>query len=409
MKLFSTVLILCLLQISLFAQPSKKNHEQDDEAFLTNLLSRYPDYFKSLMDKKDSFNIQVIYTRIDRNKNGEPSFKEFHYNLNDKHYFYPASTVKMPMAFLALEKLNDLKIKGLDRNTTMVTDSGFNGQSIVYTQPNSADSRATIENYIKQIFLVSDNDAFNRLYEFVGQEAIQQKLSAKGYPEAIIRHRLESSMNTEENKYTNPIHFFDSSSKIIYDQPQQISKAVYPNLSVQMGKGYMKNGQLVDHPFDFSLKNRVYLQDLHHILQSVLFPESVKASKRFHLTNEDVNFLRTWMHSYPRQSDFPQYDSSVYWDSYCKFLLLGSERVPIPDNIGIFNKVGDAYGFLTDIAYIIDHDNRIEFLLSATISCNRDGIYNDDQYDYDEIGYPFMKHLGEVILKYEQERKSIIR
>jgi hypothetical protein len=46
----------------------------------------------------------------------------------------------------------------------------------------------------------------------------------------------------------------------------------------------------------------------------------------------------------------------------------------------------------------------VEFLLSATISCNRDGIYNDDKYDYDDLGYPFMKHLGEVILKYEQER-----
>jgi len=43
--------------------------------------------------------------------------------------------------------------------------------------------------------------------------------------------------------------------------------------------------------------------------------------------------------------------------------------------------------------------------LSATISCNSDGIYNDDKYDYDTVGYPFMQHLGEVILKYEQTRK----
>jgi hypothetical protein len=291
----------------------------------------------------------------------------------------------------------------------MVTDSGFSGQSVVYTQPNSADSRATIENYIKQIFLVSDNDAFNRLYEFVGQETIQKKLASKGYPDAIIRHRLESGMNIEENKYTNPIRFYDSSSNIIYEQPQQFSNASYPRRSVQMGNGYLKNGKLIEQPFDFSEKNRIYLQDQHHILQSVIFPESVKSSKRFHLTNDDVYFLRTWMHAYPRQSDFPQYDSSVYWDSYCKFLLLGSEKGTAPANIGIFNKVGDAYGFLTDIAYIMDHDKKIEFLLSATISCNRDGIYNDDKYDYDSIGYPFMKHLGEVIMNYEQERKQKIR
>ena len=110
------------------------------------------------------------------------------------------------------------------------------------------------------------------------------------------------------------------------------------------------------------------------------------------------------MSAFPRESDHPQYDSSSYWDTYCKFLLLGSERVSVPNGIKIYNKVGDAYGFLTDIAYIVDADQKVEFLLSATIACNRDGIFNDDKYDYDDIGYPFMKHLGEVILKYEQTR-----
>jgi beta-lactamase class A len=404
MKISELIILLCFFHFGLYAQSSKQKQEFVDDSFLTNLMNQYPIYFNELIEKKDSFNIQIIYTRIDRNKKGNPSFKEYHYNLNNQHYFYPASTVKMPIAFLALEKLNDLHIRGLDKTTTMVTDSGFSGQSVVYTQPNSIDSRATIENYIKQIFLVSDNDAFNRLYEFIGQETIQKKLAKKGYADAIIRHRLDISLRSEENKYTNPIRFYDSTDQLIYEQVQQYSKAEYPKRSVQMGKGYLKNGQLIETPFDFSDKNRVYLQDLHHILQSVLFPSSVKNSRRFNLTNNDREFISKWMSAYPRESDHPHYDSSVYWDTYCKFLLLGSEKIQVPNNIRIFNKVGDAYGFLTDIAYIIDQEHKVEFLLSATISCNRDGIYNDDKYDYDDIGYPFMKHLGEVILKYEQGR-----
>ncbi|MCX6205311.1 MAG: serine hydrolase [Bacteroidetes bacterium] len=404
MKFLGIVFALCLIQIGVFAQSPKNKQHAADDSFLTNLLNQDPIYFKELMEKKDSFNIQIVYTRIDRNKKGEPSFKEFHYNLNDQHYFYPASTVKMPIAFLALEKLNDLQIKGLNKNTTMVTDSGYSGQSAVYTQPNSVDSRATIENYIKQIFLVSDNDAFNRLYEFVGQEAIQKKLAAKGYPDAIIRHRLNVSLSKEENKYTNPIKFYDSTNTVVYQQDQQYSNATYPKLSVFMGKGYLKNGTLIEQPFDFSDKNRVYLQDLHHILQSVLFPKAFPSSKRFRLTEDDRNFVSKWMSAFPRESNFPQYDSSAYWDTYCKFLLFGSEKVSVPENIKIFNKVGDAYGFLTDIAYIVDQEHHVEFLLSATISCNRDGIYNDDHYDYDEIGYPFFKHLGESILKFELSR-----
>jgi hypothetical protein len=66
--------------------------------------------------------------------------------------------------------------------------------------------------------------------------------------------------------------------------------------------------------------------------------------------------------------------------------------------------VGDAYGFLTDAAYVVDFKNNIEFMLSATILCNSDGIYNDDQYEYETVGFPFMKNLGKVIYDYELHR-----
>ena len=36
---------------------------------------------------------------------------------------------------------------------------------------------------------------------------------------------------------------------------------------------------------------------------------------------------------------------------------------------------------------------------------NRDGILNDDKYEYDETGYPFFKEVGEIIYLHELERK----
>ncbi len=360
---------------------------------------------KSALLNKDSLRIQIVYTQIDRNKRNKPSFTEYNYNLNNNTYFYPASTVKMPIALLALEKLNELKIKGLTKETTMITDSAAAAQDHVYTQPNAADSRPTIENYIKQIFLVSDNDAYNRLYEFLGQEYIQKKLSEKGYSDAIIRHRLQISRTLEQNATTNPVKFYDTSGTLVYEQPMQISNAQYPLLEAKLGKGYMSRGKLVNEPFSFATKNRVYLQDLHHILQSVLFPEQLKKDQRFNLTKEDYAFVRKWMSAFPKESDFPNYDSTNYWDAYCKFLYYGSEKGTQPNNFRIFNKVGDAYGFLIDVTYVVDLANNIEFMLSAAISCNQDGIYNDDHYDYDTIGYPFMKNLGQAVYQYELSRK----
>ena len=74
---------------------------------------------------------------------------------------------------------------------------------------------------------------------------------------------------------------------------------------------------------------------------------------------------------------------------------------------GIFNKVGDAYGYLIDNAYIVDFDNGAEFMLSAVILSNTDGIYNDGNYDYQTLGYPFMKNLGQLIYNYELQRKRV--
>jgi hypothetical protein len=142
------------------------------------------------------------------------------------------------------------------------------------------------------------------------------------------------------------------------------------------------------------------------MVQSIIFPQSVTKNQRFNITEEDHQFLLQYMSMLPRESTYPQYDTS-YNDSYSKFLLFGGTE-PIDSNIRIFNKEGDAYGFLTDAAYIVDFKNGVEFLLSATIHCNNDGIYNDNKYDYETIGFPFLKNLGEVLYKYELKRKKAV-
>ena len=62
----------------------------------------------SILSKVDRYQVQIIYTQIDRDANNFPSFRSFTYNLDTNLYYYPASMVKMPVAFLALEKLNQI-------------------------------------------------------------------------------------------------------------------------------------------------------------------------------------------------------------------------------------------------------------------------------------------------------------
>lgn len=402
MKHLFFLILICSLAIMTHAQPLDLTTSNP----LHQVLKNNPQFFKRITSNPDSFRVQIIYTQIDRNKRNKPSFKEYSYRLNNEEYFYPASTVKMPIALLALEKINELGIKGLTRNSIMITDSASTAQDHVYNQPNANDGAPTIENYIKQIFLVSDNDAFNRLYEFLGQEYIQRKLREKGYPDVIIRHRLQLSRTVEQQAISNPVKFYDTAGNLIYEQPAQKSNAVYEATNVLLGKGFMKGGKLINEPFSFLNKNRIYLQDLHHILQSVIFPEKFPKKNRFNLTDDDYAFVKKYMHIYPRESESPIYDPEHYWDTYCKFLLQGSEKKTLYPNVKIYNKVGDAYGFLLDVAYITDVDNNIEFMLSAVISCNTDGIYNDDAYEYDSLGFPFLRDLGIAIYQQELQRKG---
>ena len=234
-----------------------------------------------------------------------------------------------------------------------------------------------------------------------------------GYEEVQIIHRLEISLTEDENRHTNPLRFFaapglrrpkDTTGKLVYEKPLLQSKLVYAERNTKMGKGFYRRGELINEPFDFSKKNRMSLQTLHDIIRSVMFPKSVSKKQRFKLSKNEYEFLRKYMSMTPLESKFPFYDKENYWDNYVKFLFYGAEKNTSKAGIRIFNKVGDAYGFLIDAAYIVDLNNGVEFMLSAVIHCNSDELLNDDKYDYETIGYPFMKNLGQVIYDHEMKR-----
>jgi hypothetical protein len=218
-------------------------------------------------------------------------------------------------------------------------------------------------------------------------------------------HRLQIALSEDENRHTNPIKFLDANNNILYQQQPALNKTKYADRNELLGNAYYKGGQLINTPMNFAKKNRISLESLHNILRSVIFPNSVLPKQRFNLSPDDYKFLYQYMSQYPPETNFPPYDSESYQDAYGKYLLFGAQKGKLPKNIRIFNKIGDAYGHMLDIAYVVDFDKKIEFFLSAVIYCNKDGVLNDDKYDYETIGYPFMKNLGKVIYDYEIKRK----
>ncbi|GAB4252358.1 MAG: hypothetical protein Kow0027_16980 [Saprospiraceae bacterium] len=374
---------------------------------LNKLIRQNADRLGEVAAKPEKYEVQVIYTQIDRDQNNKPTFTTSTWQLDENRYFYPASTVKMPVAFMALEKLNKLSIIGLDKHSTMLTGEGHPPQSPVEKDSTAATGLPSVAHYVKKIFLVSDNDANNRLYEFLGQGALNEALRQKGYDHSRIIHRLGiSGFDAEANCYTNPVSFFNGKRQLYFQG--EVYSRFEPSFSVngeRKGKGYFQDGKFVEQPFDFSKKNYVSLRNLHDMLQAVIFPDDVPSARRFDLTEEDYRFLYQVMSERPRESRFPNYADKP--DHYVKFFIYGdrSDADRMPDHVRIFNKVGWAYGYLTDVAYVVDFENGVEFFLAATINVNEDGIYNDDNYEYTTVGLPFLAELGRVVYEYELKRK----
>src|SRR6185437_8430673 len=114
--------LYCLLLVP-FCQISAQPRT---DAFLEKLIrSNASPQLLRVLDKPDSFHYQLIYTRIDRDRNNVPHFHNYYLHVDSLDYFNPASTVKMPLAFLALEKMDSLARYGIDKYTPMLTDSAY--------------------------------------------------------------------------------------------------------------------------------------------------------------------------------------------------------------------------------------------------------------------------------------------
>ena len=389
-------LLFLLISMSTFAQKPSN--------ILDQLLISNPEKFKKLTDHPEKYRLQILYTQIDRDAKNKPHLTTYSYRSDSVEYFYPASTVKLAASVLALEKLQALKI---DKSSTFQTLKNRPSQLEILHDTSSASGLPSVEHYIKKILLVSDNEAYNRLYEFLGQKPFNETMLSKGFKGVRLTHRLQTPLPRLENQYTNPITLLNASGKILYSQKEAYNDQPYSSASpILIGKGTMNDAGVVeDHPLDFSLKNAYPLEAQHVFLQRLMLPEAFPLKDRFQISQVDYSFLYRYMSMYPTESTYPAYKNE--FATYCKFLYYGSEKnASLNPNMRIFNKVGDAYGFLLDNAYVVDFEKKLEFIVTAVLLCNEDEIFNDEKYDYDTIGFPFYKNIGQVIYDYEVKRQK---
>ena len=375
------------------------------------ILNSDSEVFNRVIDSLDHYEVQILYTRID-NEDGLIRLTSHPLHIDNNRYYYPASTVKMPTAFLAIEYLNELSSAhqlDINRYTRIKYDSIAPPQTPEVIDSSSSTGYPNVAHYIEKIFSVSDNNAYNRLYELMGQDYINERMKEKGiFKNSKIIHRVGvSGFDEESSRYTNPYQLIDNQGEILYEQNELYALyqdyPVMPDVKKGVGRYDDDLDSVIYEPFDFTYKNYLSITELQQSLIRVIYPELFDSTQRYNINEEQMGFLRSTMKKTPDQYAHLK-DNSDYYDSYVKFFMYGDSQDEIPDHIEISNKVGWAYGYLTDNAHIRDTEQNIEFFLTATIHVNRNQIYNDGVYEYDSIGMPFLAELGRQVYNYELKR-----
>lgn len=249
---------------------------------------------------------------------------------------------------------------------------------------------------------MSDNDSFNRLYEFVGAEAIGRRALELGMTDTRIFHRLSVGDDRERGRSGNPIRFVNADGGVIHSQAAtRAPKTRDSDKPILRGRGYFRNGELIDEPMDFSDLNSFPLREQHLLMRDLFFPDP----NGLKLAEDDRDFLQKIMGQYPRENQ-EVHDETIREkpDLYVKNFLRWMDP-PIRDSFRCYHKSGRAYGTLTDNAYLVDREKGVSFFLAATIYVNDNGIYNDDIYEYEKTAEPFMAELAKAIYQFELQRK----
>ena len=354
------------------------------------IIKKREPQLKPVYKNKENHNLQILYTKVVRDSLGMPSFIEYDYKLDSNQYFYPASTMKLPIVALTLQKINELRNTGI--NITVES-------KILLLNADQITTETTFKDLIAKVFLVSDNSASNILINFLGYNYFNKQMREKGLNTIVLNHKFNPDpyVKTDWKIYTL------DRDLISKDETQEIIE--HNNLdNLLQGKFQILNGEEVATPFNFKTKNRASLRDLDGVMKRIIYPDLFQEQDRINLRDQDYNFLRYWMSRFTFEDIGIEYQKdSKYFDSYNKFFIYGDSTNAVDRKIRIYNKVGVAYGALTDISYIRDYQKNIEFFLSATIYVNQNQIVNDNIYEYDDLGIPFLAELARQVYKLEEQ------
>ena len=352
---------------------------------------RKNDFLKEIIKEKEDYEIQILLTKIDQ-YNSKVDFQEYKYQLDDNKYFYPASTIKLPIVVLTLKKINELRSKGSE--ITLKSKITLNYKDD-YSELVIRDSITSFQNLIADVFLVSDNSASNILIDFIGYNYFNHEMENAGFDKTYLNHKFNPDPYVNS---TWQISDLDNNIISSINDNQKIIKADEKTNGLEKGERRYFKGEILEESLNFSEKNRSSITDMHNLIKYIFYPEIFDSTNTFNLNVEDYDFLRYWMSRFTYEDIGEKFiGDENFFETYNKFFIHGDEQSVSNEQIRVYNKIGQAYGTSIDNALIKNYQDNIEFILTATIYTNKNKVINDNLYEYEEIAEPFLAKLSRGI------------
>lgn len=316
-------------------------------------------------------------------------------------YFYPASSIKLcgaVAALLALNEHNRVHGTALGLDSPFVVEPRFPGDARIEAEPgNLLGGVLTVRHALRKLILVSDNAAYNHCFDLCGQDGINRAMWNAGFKSVRLWHRLSEPRTPAESAVTRTVRIGETGFPA-RDAAAKLKNDRWTELDV--GNAWLRDGTKVERPMSFADKNAISLLDLQDVLVEVVKPEFITGSHGFpELTTEQRAFLVQTLGELPRESANPKFDPAKVPDHHCKFVLRGVRDVVPAAHLRIYDKIGRAYGFSVENAWIEDTRTGRGFFLAIVLYTNPDGVLNDDRYGYEEIADPFLDAAGRAIAR----------
>jgi hypothetical protein len=365
-----------------------------NDTLLAQLLGNGGAVLKKVLASPEVYRFQVLYGVV--GPGSTPTFERHGYRV-DAEYFFPASSMKVPITLATYDRLATLRAQG---------KGSFKRDATVRIHPVSGDAEPYVTTVARETWralIVSDNFSANRLLGVVGHREAHETLWSFGLKSARIHTGFATGAEIDPAQMSPRVEFALEAGGA-EELAARRSDLVLPPTdakSLDIGKASIVDGVRVERPLSFADKNAIRLRELQDALVRILRPELlVGAPAGAAAANDDLAYVRQALGTLPSESGLAGFERNVVADYQLIPFLRGIERVKKRGHFEIYSKVGQAFGFLIGNAYVVDKDTGRAFFLTAAIYADPDETINDDNYAYDTISFPALADVAEAVSRH---------